>query len=753
MSVPPVLIGWIVTYALHSTILLGFVLLVSRRVDSDAWRETLWKTALLGGLLTATFQTAAGYTPLVGRWAIENDAAASPATPSVAGPADRPEERGPERRGDASGGGPVSRAGGAAADERTGAAPPAISTPAAQGPRAAAPERGIPWVPLLGGVWMAVAGLLLGRLVLQHVWLFRALADRKPITEGPLPGMLSALRRHAGFWAPVRLTVSAACPTPIALGRSEVCVPERFLTELEAEQQRTALAHELAHLQRSDPVWQLSAGIIESVFFFQPLNRVARQHLRDAAENLCDDRAVRLTGSALGLARCLTNIASWVSPTTIPEATLAMAEGGSPLLRRVERLAEWREPPMYAAQFRSLASAGLLALVALVAPAVSQSAQPADPPASASRAAAARPGSPSGARDSVIVHPDPSAPLAARWQWALDQELPGGFWIAWGGEGGVRTRDGGTSRVVVLNGSHMVIDGDGAISSNSPGPGSHTPDAPSLREILPGAVPPVAFVFGFAGEGNHSEDVDWIRLRSAGAPLDLGGRPLVWLGPASTPESLAQLRRLHAALRDPALRKEVAAAFSLHEGQREVVRAVRETVGSEESATVRAEAVQWLPRGQSGGAEMIELLTQVALTDPSPRVRDEAVSALGQIGSPEARAVLMRLARTAPHADVRREAIDHLGDSELLRQLVRDAPEDVRGEAVEALASEGSEQIVPALVTVAFEDPADAVRREAVDALALLPFDSARRALLRIVNTHPDPKIRAEAVQALARRD
>lgn len=369
MNIPPVLTDWVATYALHSTILLGLVLLVSSRLGSDAWRETLWKTALMGGLLTATLQSAAGYTPLVGRWVLQNDSAPPLSTESLArqqGGPDLIAPEGPERvrQDEASQGG-----GGASAGDTPRSAVP---SPRAHPAEDAAPGRDTPWISLLIGIWITVAALLLGRLALQHVWLFRVLAGRRPITDGPVPGMLAALRRNTAFWAPVRLTVSAVCPTPIALGRSEICIPERFLTDLGLDQQRSALAHELAHLRRRDPLWQLTAGIVESVFFFQPLNRIARQRLRDAAENLSDDWAVRHTGSALGLARCLADIASWMSPTRIPDATLAMAEGGSPLLRRVQRLSEWREPPMYAAQFRPVASVVLLALIALVAPAASQ---------------------------------------------------------------------------------------------------------------------------------------------------------------------------------------------------------------------------------------------------------------------------------------------------------------------------------------------------------------------------------------------
>jgi hypothetical protein len=76
------------------------------------------------------------------------------------------------------------------------------------------------------------------------------------------------------------------------------------------------------------------------VFFFQPLNRVARAQLHDAAELLCDDWAVRRTGNRVALASCLAHIASWiVGPArALPATSMAEGHGRSRLGQRIERL-------------------------------------------------------------------------------------------------------------------------------------------------------------------------------------------------------------------------------------------------------------------------------------------------------------------------------------------------------------------------------------------------------------------------------
>ncbi|HJQ97745.1 MAG TPA: hypothetical protein VJ826_05480, partial [Candidatus Polarisedimenticolaceae bacterium] len=48
---------WSVTYLLHSTLLIGLIWIASRWVRSASARDTLWKVALCGGIVTATVQT------------------------------------------------------------------------------------------------------------------------------------------------------------------------------------------------------------------------------------------------------------------------------------------------------------------------------------------------------------------------------------------------------------------------------------------------------------------------------------------------------------------------------------------------------------------------------------------------------------------------------------------------------------------------------------------------------------------------
>src|SRR5882724_1084150 len=77
-----VALAWLLTYLLHSTLLLGVAWLASKPLArwSVAAEETMWKLALVGALLTASLQLSAGWEPAAGRWRL---AAAPPAAASV----------------------------------------------------------------------------------------------------------------------------------------------------------------------------------------------------------------------------------------------------------------------------------------------------------------------------------------------------------------------------------------------------------------------------------------------------------------------------------------------------------------------------------------------------------------------------------------------------------------------------------------------------------------------------------------------
>ena len=179
---------------------------------------------------------------------------------------------------------------------------------------------GISWPALLLAIWLVVASLGVLRLLRSHRALLRAAAGR------PLPMGARG----------IMVTASRAIEVPLVL-RGEIYLPERALVELSPAQLRAVIAHEAAHLERHDQIWRWLAELTARIYFFQPLNRLAAGRLRELSECLCDDHAVRATGSGRALASALATVAGWLRPGQ-PGLAPTMANADSLTLRRVRRL-------------------------------------------------------------------------------------------------------------------------------------------------------------------------------------------------------------------------------------------------------------------------------------------------------------------------------------------------------------------------------------------------------------------------------
>lgn len=346
MSSPDVS-GWLLTYAIHSSVLLLLAAIASRRFVSHRARETLWKTALFGGFLTASGQTLLQVRP-PGHVTLPagTRAAAEPAVKSLA-------------------------SGAIASRPVTEPATDSGTEPGAVGP--VAPTRSGP-APgtIFVAIWATGAVLLLLRYGIRRVRFTRRLAARRDVLDGPAADLLFELCDTAGITRPIRLTASGALPSPVALGTGEIAVPLAALTDLDDGQQRSMLAHELAHLERRDPAWLTAAGLAECIGWIQPFNRYALRRMQESAEYLCDEWAVGRTGSGVLLAKCLAKVAEWLetAPRSLPVA--GMAEDRSHLVARVRRLLDGAPfPRSPGRKVLMIASLAIIALTVVAIPGVS----------------------------------------------------------------------------------------------------------------------------------------------------------------------------------------------------------------------------------------------------------------------------------------------------------------------------------------------------------------------------------------------
>ena len=650
------LLAWLLTYLIHSTALLGIAWLVTRgRRLEPAAADLLWKVALLAPLITGTIQSRF---ELATPAAVRLPVATVPQSDPVSGPAAQTTE----------------------APLTPGSRPGSVNpTPAS--------AQSLPLVLVLFWGIIALASSLY--YVARRLILIGRLADRRPVSDGPLAATLAELRHTTGYRRRVHLTMARTISSPVALGLSEICVPELALSDLGLEQQRSMLAHELAHLARRDSVWLAGASLIERVFFFQPLNRLARRELETSAEYLSDEWAMRKTGSAVSLAKCLATVAEWIQASPLGVPVAGLAERRSLLVSRISRLLETRRPQHPASRigWAALATLGVVVTIA-AAPRVSEGvAKVIVPPTSidttrtlaevSSRVAPRTPQVAPANQDTGVVNA-----LIAR----LKDDNAGVRRAAANSLGRLGDHRAVPPLIAVL------ADSDAEVRSQAVDALKDLEDSRAIGPIAALLKDPVADVRHNA----LSALSNWDR----GVPT----APVV----ALLDDSDADVRHEAVNLLDHLHTRSAGSAIArlIHDPSAEVRNAVVEALGN--------------LGDQSGAAAITE-----ALGDPNADVRQTALGALDDLKAPIAEATLLNLMKDGD-ADVRQRAVQLAGERSViaaipvLRHLIDDPRSDVREEATQALGKIADPAARQAL-QAALQSPDPKVRRAAAEALGQDP--------------------------------
>ena len=348
-----VLLEWLMTYAIHSTLLIGGLLLLTSTTfgrqalgRNGTW---LWRFALVGAIVTATLQSVRSGAPLTGTLRLDKD---TPSRTMVRVEVNR---------------------------ERIARAPVLIST---LGDGTTVLRSSIDvnptWPLVVLGGWFIVAGAMLTWFLVARTRFMRTIGPRLTADHTLAGNALRYLMREGRITRPIHLSLSDRLTSPVALGSDEICLPSRALSELDPVRIESILAHELAHLVRRDPSWLTAARVIEALFFFQPLNILARRRMQESAEFASDAWASARVARPLDLAHCLARVAEWtIAAPRLPVPAMAERRGAV-LVRRVERLTTGRIVPEEAPgrAIRLLGASALVALILLAPRAAIGSEQP-----------------------------------------------------------------------------------------------------------------------------------------------------------------------------------------------------------------------------------------------------------------------------------------------------------------------------------------------------------------------------------------
>jgi BlaR1 peptidase M56/Domain of unknown function (DUF3471) len=227
-------------------------------------------------------------------------------------------------------------------------APPALPLPAAAAPRFDASSGALDWRLAATAVYLAVAALLLLRLLVGLVLTWRLARSARPIAEAWAAGL--------------NVRVSDAVGVPVTFGSTILLPPE--CAQWDGAKRRAVLSHEGSHVAHGDFYVLILAALNRAVFWFSPLAWWQLTRLAELAEAISDDAAIAALEDRPSYAGILLDVAR--KAPHAPSA-LAMARPQT-VRRRVERiLGATTVPASVGWRARALIALALLPVVALAA--------------------------------------------------------------------------------------------------------------------------------------------------------------------------------------------------------------------------------------------------------------------------------------------------------------------------------------------------------------------------------------------------
>jgi len=238
-------------------------------------------------------------------------------------------------------------------------APAEASAPSPQSVPAAPPPAE-PWAPWAGATWVAgTLGVLSARLL--GYWRTRRLCQAgTPVDAGPWRSLLEQEQRLLGYHRAVALRAIEGWSTPAVFGffRPVILIPDSMISGLPTETIRAVLIHELAHLQRWDPLVRTIQEVFEAALFFNPFMWTLSHRIALEREACCDALAANQLEAA-SYAQVLVDIGRRSGAP--PAAAVAASGDRSPhsLGERVRRILDpgMRPAPRFSSRLLLLALA------------------------------------------------------------------------------------------------------------------------------------------------------------------------------------------------------------------------------------------------------------------------------------------------------------------------------------------------------------------------------------------------------------
>jgi hypothetical protein len=342
----------------------------------------------------------------------------------------------------------------------------------------------------------------------------------------------------------------------------------------------------------------------------------------------------------------------------------------------------------------------------------------------------------------VYHHPNPTANLIERWNWAMQEagklKLKDGFWIGY------------SIKRLMWEHQYICSTDEQTITS------SHFPNflrGDPLEKILSGKVSTTPLsddekvklearrALGKLEDKGRSEQKVWkdvailfkfsssslripetFRISNLYLPFDPERLPIFWLDKAGDAQSISILSDIYESSNREKLKKRVLTVVGFHGTSDQAVSFLEKVLKSKEPDTLRARAA--LELGDQDHERAVKLLHQTAINDRSFEVRRRAVYGLEDVELPSAADALIDIALNCKEREIRKRAVDCLADV-------------------------ASKKTTAALKDIAYKDGDTDIQKRAVYALEDLPRNEGIPYLIDIAKTHHKVTVRKAAIYCL----
>jgi beta-lactamase regulating signal transducer with metallopeptidase domain len=220
-------------------------------------------------------------------------------------------------------------------------------SPPTEAPATSAAAIPIPWPLVLCVAWAGIAGALLAVMAAGMLRVRRWVRLARPIDDPAVLALVDLGRARLGIRRVVALKDSGHCATPLVAGlwRPTILLPSGVLGQLDREELRSVLLHELGHVARHDLAVNLLQGVLGALYFIHPCVWWANAMIRRLREEACDELTLAaLDGRRRPYGSAIVKVTELVGYAA-PALTLGILDGSLPARRRLGRILDENSPP------------------------------------------------------------------------------------------------------------------------------------------------------------------------------------------------------------------------------------------------------------------------------------------------------------------------------------------------------------------------------------------------------------------------